>query len=110
MDVDLGDRKASLDVRNLPVFDYFNVGNALADGNSIPATVSYKAKWKGLLARVRVDDAVEHFNGSFIENIATVEWSASEAGFSFVSDPASTSKNEFSEIGRETNGVFFEGV
>ena len=41
-----------------------------------------------------------------------VEWSASvpSTGFSFTSDPATTSKTVFAEIGSERNGVFFHGA
>jgi hypothetical protein len=37
---------------------------------------------------------------------ATIDWSASEAGFSFASAPGS-SVTVFAEIGKERNGVFF---
>jgi hypothetical protein len=39
--------------------------------------------------------------------MATIEWSATEEGFAFESDPAETSTNVFSLIGHERNGVFF---
>ena len=54
---------------------------------------------------VRVRDEKNRFAGDFIETTASIEWSARKAGFRFKSDPETT--NEFSEIGRERNGVFF---
>jgi hypothetical protein len=39
---------------------------------------------------------------------ATIEWSSQQAGFSFQSDPASTSVSEYAILGHERNGVFFD--
>jgi len=38
---------------------------------------------------------------------ASVEWSASQAGFEFQSAPPSTSVPVYALIGNERNGVFF---
>jgi len=37
------------------------------------------------------------------------EWSSQQTGFSFQSDPASTSVSLYAIIGHERNGVFFKG-
>ncbi len=58
-------------------------------------------------AKAFLRDQVNHFRGRFIEDTATVKFTVEEPGFRFVSDPANTSVNEFSEIGRERNGSFF---
>ncbi len=54
-----------------------------------------------------VCDPVNHYKGRFIEDISTIQFEVTQPGFSFVSDPASMSTNEFSEIGSERNGSFF---
>lgn len=57
--------------------------------------------------QTRVRDVPNRFAGDFVGNSATIEWSAKRDNFEFVSDPARTSRNEFSLLGRERNGVFF---
>jgi hypothetical protein len=42
-----------------------------------------------------------------IEDSATIQWSAREKDFRFVSDPEETSTTVFAAIGQEHNGVFF---
>ncbi|HLZ24191.1 MAG TPA: hypothetical protein VKQ30_18920 [Ktedonobacterales bacterium] len=105
--VDLDNATASMRVNNKDVEDYFSIGNALSDGPSIPANVFYHIRWSGVTDRVHVRDTTNHFVGDFIEDAATVAWSASESGFAFTSDPADTSVTAFAEIGQERNGVFF---
>ena len=105
--VDLDAAVASMRVSDQDIEDYHDIVNALMDGPSVPASVSYRIHWHGVNQRVNVHDATNGFQGTYIEDSATVEWSGSEAGFTFVSDPADTSITEFAEIGREKNGVFF---
>ena len=103
-----GQGKAGMRVQDLEVEDYFNLGNALADGPSVDATVSFEVRWTPPVTRkVHVADPATEFDGTFLETHATVTWSASEDGFTFVSDPAPTSIQLFAETGRERNGVFF---
>ena len=59
------------------------------------------------MRRLRITNETDGFTGFYIEDTATVECSAQQEGFRFASDPASTSQNVFSVIGRERNGVFF---
>lgn len=97
---------ASLDVDRLALFDYFSVNNALADGNSIDATVSYSVRWAGDGTPLRIDDGTMfHFDGR--QTTANIAWSAREAGFRFHSSPAHTTSTNFALIGRERNGVFY---
>jgi len=105
--VDLEDATASLDVTDLDIEDYHDLVNALQDGPSVPAMVSYHIRWRGVKQRVKIRDTANNFAGRFIEDTATIAWSAREQGFKFVSDPARTSTNEFSVIGHERNGIFF---
>jgi hypothetical protein len=106
--VNPGAGKAEMKVDNLAIEDYFNLANALADGHSVEATVSFDVVWTGDVSRrVNVNDAAHNFAGEFAETRATVSWSASEAGFTFASDPASTSTSHFAETGHDHNGIFF---
>ena len=106
-----GAGKAEMKVTNLPIEDYFNLGNALKDGNSVEATVSFDVVWTGDATRhVNETDATNQFAGEYAETQATVTWSGSNAdGFSFTSDPANTSTSHFAETGHEHNGIFFPG-
>jgi hypothetical protein len=107
--VDLDQATATMRVTDADVEDYHTLKNALMEGQSDPASVSFVIRWQGVNARVDVRDFQLGFAGRFIEDSATVEWTASvpSTGFSFVSDPAATSKTTFAEIGSERNGVFF---
>ena len=72
----------------------------------MPATVSFNIRWAGVRKRFWIRDEENGFMGNFIETFATAEWSSQQDKFQFVSDPAETSKNTFSVIGRERNGRF----
>lgn len=96
-----------MDLSDVEISDFFNLLNALKRGKSIHADVAFQIRWSGVKKRVNVRDTTNQFVGSYIEDTATIEWSAEEEGFKFVSDPADTSTTLFAEIGSERNGVFF---
>jgi len=102
--VSLGKGSASLHVDDLDVEDYGDVVNALQDGPSVEASVSFDVNWSGVEERVKIRNRDAGFAGEFVHNSATLQWSASESGFSFASDPLDS---DFAEIGQERNGVFF---
>jgi hypothetical protein len=104
--VNLGDGSASLHVADLAVEDYGNVVNALKDGPSLEAMVSFDASWSGVNQRVKIRNKDKDFGGEFIRNSATLVWSGSnESGFRFQSDLLSAG---FATIGHERNGSFFQ--
>jgi hypothetical protein len=107
LDVDLEDGSANLALRNLDEEDYHNLHNALLDGPSDPASVSYRMRWKAIAPATTVTDSVHGFTGRFRISTVTIEWSARTGSFEFVSDPASQSVNVMSVMGHERNGVFF---
>jgi hypothetical protein len=107
VDVDLGDATARLAVSGLDVEDYGNVVNALQDGPSEEAEVSYRVRWRHELDRFSAHDDANDFGGRFIQTEATIEWSARKPGFRFRSDPAASSTTVLAFIGRERNGVYF---
>ena len=89
----------------LHIRDFLSIPNSLSGGSSDPAVVSFDVQWDGDGTPVKVRDEKNGFTGEFIQTTASIEWSARTAGFRFKSNPETT--NEFSEIGRERNGVFF---
>lgn len=101
---------ASMDVTNLKLRDFYNVPNGLRGGQSAPVTVSLHVKWSGIKQRVRICDRVDTFDGQFIEHRPTLEWSAQQTGFTFVSDPAPWSRSTFGIIGYEHNGRYLKRV
>ena len=125
--VNLGDATASLELRGLPVKDFFTVGNSFLNFlppdqqppgvvPPVPAFVDLTMQWSGKKARVDVTDFEDtgltsnhRFAGRFIEDTATIQWSVMvpSVNFTFRSDSTRTFESEFAEIGRERNGVFF---
>lgn len=87
--------------------DFHDVKSALTGGPSVPATVSFNVQWAGVIRRLRIANETDGFAGFFIEDRVQAECSAEQEGFRFISDPASTTQNVYSVIGRERNGVFF---
>jgi hypothetical protein len=93
---------------DLDVLDYTKLPNARALGPAVPAAVTYEVIWGVPSKRVvSVADKAHGFRGSFVENTASLAWSASQPGFKFVSDAANASTSVFAQLGRERNGLFF---
>jgi hypothetical protein len=94
-----------LHVADLDVEDYHDVVNALQDGPSVEASVSFDISWSGVDERVKVRNPDTDFGGEYVRNSATLQWSASNAlGFTFESDSLGS---DFATIGHERNGSFF---
>jgi hypothetical protein len=90
------------------MLDYGNIPNAVMLGAAVPATVNYNVRWSGPISRlVSVADKDHSFRGLFKENTASLTWSASRAGFTFASDPATTSTSLCAQLRQESNGIFF---
>src|SRR5207245_9932567 len=106
--VELEAGTASLALDDLDEEDYHDLHNALIDGPSDPASVSFEMRWQAIAKPMNVTDSVHRFTGRFRRCAVQSEWSATAPGFSFVSDPANTTTNVRSVIGRERNGVFFD--
>jgi hypothetical protein len=95
---------ASMTAKDVKLPDYGNILNALSDGPSVPAEASFAVRWTGGTGAFTASSSLFTFSGQTTG--ATVEWSATEAGFAFQSDPADTSTKNFAILGRERNGVF----
>src|SRR5260370_14712371 len=94
-------------VKDLAIFDYFSVGNALKDGDSIDATVSFNLSWAGEGTGLTIDDGSRfHFEGR--KTTATAAWTAHARGIllhSHTSPP--TQHTNFALVGADRNVVFF---
>jgi len=99
---------ATLAADDLDEEDYHNLHNALLDGPSDSASVTFEMRWQASGAPQNVTDPVHRFTGRFRLSEVQIEWTADAPGFHFDSDPASSTHNVRSVIGRERNGVFFE--
>jgi hypothetical protein len=107
---------AEVHARNLPIEDYFNLPNGLADGAHDLATVSFDASWGGpVTRRVSVHDTTFGFAGTFAEEHASVTWSGrnDNSGFHFTANQGNFATTTalggtpFAELGFERNGIFF---
>lgn len=109
VDVNVGAGRARMQVTDLETEDYHDICNALADGPSVEAEVSFDVVWSGPTGKTRLrnDASDQRFTALLLTTNATVEWSAEEDGFEFQSDPANTSTVVYAEVGEERNGVFF---
>jgi hypothetical protein len=98
--------------------DAHDIANALTDGKgltnppipaipAVPATVSFDIEWSDVLEQAKVTNDMEAFTGQFLKTGATISWSSNEEGFSFVSEAPDPTRNRYSVIGHERNGVFF---
>ena len=105
----MGDRRAVLHVKNLPVIDTFQFGGA----NDTPALVDFRVEWtatgpavsRGLGTGVGPTDPGA-FLAEFAPAVSTGSFSGDEFGFVFESDRASTSPRGYAQIGWERNGAF----
>jgi hypothetical protein len=118
VEIDLDNATASLQLTDVPITDAHDLANNLTNGQGfanppippiapVPATVSFDIEWSGVVSRAKVTNQASQFTGKFIETIATIKWSASQAGFDFVSEDPNPARNLYSVIGHERNGVFF---
>jgi hypothetical protein len=111
-------------VHGLEVFDDHDLANSLTYGLGLPgdlgfsyphippvspvrASVSFDIEWSGLVGAAEIQNASQHFKGSFLETGATIRWSSEGQGFRFHSEAPNPARTLFAVIGREQNGVFF---
>jgi len=111
IEVHPGNGYASIVAKNLPIYDYGQIPNALFGGAPrSPGVVSYRIVWSGVQQRVNIrntDPVYGGFAGTFVRNTAQMEWTAETEDYTFVSAPLSTSSSGFALIGEERKGSFF---
>jgi hypothetical protein len=84
-----------MEAHDVPILDYINIPNALFEGNNPPpqkGTVSFKLSWMGVNERLLIqnnDPIYGGFAGTFIRNMAQMEWTATVGDFTprIVADP-----------------------
>lgn len=99
---------ASMRVTDQHVRDMFNIPNALNNGPTDPATVSYSIHWHGVKQRRHVHNSELHVAGLFLDTNATIHWTGRNnvTGFTFESHAAGQHTIS-AQLGHERNGVFF---
>lgn len=105
--VDFDNGEATMRTHSLDVPDWGELISATTNGAHVPATVSFDVRWQGVLAKAEKRNEKERWMGTFIQNSPTIEWSARQDGFSFISNPRSTCISVAGVLGRERNGTFF---
>lgn len=105
--VNLDAGTASLRVSDLSLRDFFSISNALNNGSSVGATVSYEFHWSGVTSQSQVRNEAQGFRGLFLTTGVTAQWTGSNTnGFQYASSDSGQTVN-FAQIGHEHNGVFF---
>ena len=77
LDVHFGKGTGSLQVSGLDVEDYHDIVNALQDGPSVEATVSFDIHWLGATDRFELRDAANRFAGQYCIPQA-IAWAATK--------------------------------
>jgi hypothetical protein len=104
---DIHRAQAHLIVDDLDGEDYHDVVNAILDGPSLEANVSFKAHWHGVRHRRHVHNTEHRFDLHAVQTRATLEWTGRSGSVVYRSDPAETSRTEFAELAFERNGSYF---
>ncbi len=106
--VDLAAGTASLEVADLHLEDYHDIGNALVGGGvrPVPAMASFKVIWT-CDEPAEFNNPAQRFRGKFKIGSARMEWSARILDREYQSEPLSTSSSDFAELGHEENGSFY---
>ena len=104
---DIDRAQAHLIVDDLDVEDYHDVVNAILDGPSLEANVSFKARWHGVRHRRHVHNSEHRFDLHAVQTRATLEWTGRSGSVVYRYDPAETSRTEFAELAFERNGSYF---
>jgi hypothetical protein len=108
VDVKPGAGRARFAMKDFAIRDYHEfVNSLLPDGPWEPATVSFDVRWHDIQSRYNTSQPSWGYAGEFVVTKASIEWSSEQEGFSFQSDPASTSVTDYAIVGHERNGVFF---
>jgi hypothetical protein len=110
VDFKFDNRRAFLDVRNLPVIDTFQFFGA----SDTPALVDFHVEWEATspavargLGNTVSPTAPQAFLGEIAPAVSTGSFSGEEMGFEFRSNRgASTSPSGYAQIGTERNGAF----
>lgn len=96
----------SFRVPSMGTVDAFNLPNALAEGPTVPATVSFEVVWTASGPTRSLESEAHDFAGDFRPATAAVAWTGSSERGHYQSDPPETSETIYALVGRERNGAF----
>jgi hypothetical protein len=102
--------RASLRMKDLTVEDYHDIVNALMDGPSVDAHVSFDVDWDHPSTRGRFTNSAadQRFKMDFVRTSAHIRWTGTNVnGASFTSSEGGQTVN-FAQIAHERNGSFFD--
>jgi hypothetical protein len=107
--VNLTTGRATMEVRNLRMKDFFDFENAIVGGGPlpVPGVVSYRVEWTAAGAINEFDNAEQQYRGRFRYAAAQMEWSARTTDYEFASAPIGTSTTDGAQLGFERNGSFY---
>ena len=98
----------TLEMHNVPVVDQPRW--PALDSIATPARMSFKMVWKSTGEPVTYDDSSRHFR--FTGTRASCQLEAQvevpSIGFSWKSEPLTTSKSDFAIVGEEANGRYYD--
>lgn len=98
-----------LRVSHQHVRDYGSIPNALNNGPSAAATVSYTVRWHGVQRRRNVHNTTLHVAGLFLDTNATIHMTGRNDATGFTFTTSSDDQQAASaQLGHERNGVFFD--
>ena len=97
-----------MEIRDIRIPDYHDfVNSLLLIAPPLPAVASLRIDWSASHNRHHFRNEENTFDADMVINSAQVWWEGETATSHYVTDPASTSTNLFSEVGHERNGIFF---
>jgi hypothetical protein len=106
-----GAGEAQFTFSDLAMFDYFTSANAILRDGSAPiigATASVDIDWTGTGERLKINNDMAGFGGSYEHASATVEWSASNSeGYFFSTINSSQTNVTHAFTAHVRNGAFF---
>ena len=98
----------ALEMENVPVVDQPRW--PALDSVATPARMSFKMVWKSMGEPVKYDDPAKRFRFTGTRALCQMEANVEvpSIGFSWKSDPLSTSKCDFAIMGDEVNGRYYD--
>jgi hypothetical protein len=101
-------RSAVLEMKSLAVID--QPGWPQRNAPARPAIMSFKVTWEATDEKVELEDKDRHFSFQGYRARAQAEAAVEvpSLGFSWKSDPITTSEAKFAVIGTERNGKYFD--
>jgi hypothetical protein len=99
----------TLEMQNVPVVDQPRW--PALDSTATPARMTFKMVWKSTGEPVKYEDAAKHFRFAGTRAACQLEAQVEvpSIGFSWKSDPLSTSTSGFAIMGEEVNGRYYDG-